>query len=204
MSVLTGEALTAAKAQARAEAKVRRAAIAREMGRRATCQLVIPLSEAVLPMVPAGGVVAGYWPIASEIDLRPALAALAEQGRRIALPVTVAAGQALEFRLWTPGAPTNEGRYGAHIPRNGGASGQDPDGEVVVPDLILTPMLAFTAAGLRLGYGGGYYDRTAAAMPDVATLGVAYSGQEVDYLPVGPFDRPVRGVVTELGLILPQ
>lgn len=204
MSVLTGDMLTAAKAQARAEAKVRRAAIAREMGRRAACQLVIPLSEAVLPLVPKGGIVAGYWPIASEIDPRPALAALAEQGRRIALPVTVAQGQPLEFRLWTPGAPTDESHYGAHIPRPGGASGRDEDGRVVVPDLMLKPLLAFTADGQRLGYGGGYYDRTAAALPNVATLGVAYSGQQVDYLPVGPFDRPVGGVVTELGLILPR
>lgn len=78
-----------------------------------------------------------------------------------------------------------------------------PDGPIDVPDLILVPMLAFDRRGYRLGYGGGYYDRTLASLPDARAIGYACSVQEVNDIPVGPFDVPLPVIVTEKENITP-
>ncbi len=136
-----------------------------------------------------GRCIAGYWPVRGEIDPRPLLLALAVLGRPIALPVTGTRGTALEFRLWRPGDGLVAGPFGL----------SEPTGPPTEPDMLLVPLLAFDASGNRLGYGGGYYDRTIAATGALA-IGAAYAAQEAAAVPVGPDDRPLAGVVTEAGL----
>jgi 5-formyltetrahydrofolate cyclo-ligase len=136
-------------------------------------------------------VVSGFWPIGDEIDLRPLLHALHERGNRVALPVTPRRGEPLTFRQWRPGDVLVPERFGT----------VRPTGDVLVPDMLLIPLLAFDVNGGRLGYGGGFYDRTLAALPDRFRLGCAFSAQQVDVVPVGPYDIRLDAVATENGII---
>jgi 5-formyltetrahydrofolate cyclo-ligase len=102
------------------------------------------------------GVVSGFVPFADEIDVLPLMARLAGEGWRTALPVVVGRDKPLVFRAWAPGEPTSAGAWSIPVP---------PDSAPEVePDVLLVPMLAFDGAGFRLGYGGGFYDRTLAAL----------------------------------------
>jgi 5-formyltetrahydrofolate cyclo-ligase len=142
----------------------------------------------------AGRVVAGYWPMEDEADIRPLLVRLAERGCRIALPVVQRRDAPLIFRRWQPGDPLEEGLYRTQHPSAAAAE--------VDPDLFLVPLLAFDRGGRRLGYGGGYYDRTLAALRargTVLAVGVAFAAQQVDLLPDGSFDQRLDWVVTENG-----
>lgn len=144
----------------------------------------------------SGTVVSGYWPLGDELDPRPLLAALRRAGCLIALPVTGEKRSPLTFRLWADGAKLVHGRFGALVP--------DADAAEVAPDVVLTPLLAFDRAGGRLGYGGGYYDRTIGALRDakpVQALGLAYAAQEMAAIPIGPYDRPLDAVATESDVV---
>ena len=136
-------------------------------------------------------VVAGFWPMGSEIDVRPLLLALIGRGHLVLLPETPPRGQPLRFRAWRPGTPMIAERFGT----------ARPDGPLHDPDVLLVPLLAFDARCRRLGYGGGYYDRTIAAHPGIRTLGCAYASQQVDAVPVLPHDAPLDAVATERGVI---
>jgi len=140
---------------------------------------------------PGGAVVAGFWPMAAEIDIRPLLIALHHRGHPIVLPVTPKRGNPLTFRLWRPGDPLETERSGT----------VRPIGDLAVPDFLLVPLLAFDRTGARLGYGAGYYDRTLAGLPGRVTLGCAFAAQEVDSVPVGPYDRRLNAVASERGVI---
>lgn len=137
-----------------------------------------------------GGVLAGYMPMRSEIDPLPAMAAHADP---VCVPVIVARDAPLRFRQWEEDAPLEKGMFGAMIPVSG---------EWLVPDLVIVPLLAFDARGYRLGYGGGFYDRTLeslrAARPTVA-IGFAFSAQEVAAVPIEPTDQRLDWIVTERG-----
>jgi 5-formyltetrahydrofolate cyclo-ligase len=139
---------------------------------------------------PADAIVAGFLPIGEEIDLRPLLQALHERGHPIALPVTPKRGLPLTFRLWTPGGELVAERFGT----------LRPIGPEAIPDFLLIPLLAFDARGGRLGYGAGFYDRTLPTLPNRFRLGCAYAAQQVDEVPVGPYDIPLDAVATENGI----
>ncbi len=140
---------------------------------------------------PAGAIVAGYWPMGDEIDIRPLLGTLHASGHPIALPETPPRGNPLIFRLWRPGMAMLAERFGT----------VRPSGEVVRPDWLFVPLLAFDRAGRRLGYGGGFYDRTLAGLPGAVAIGCAYACQEVDAVPAAGYDVPLQAVATERGLI---
>jgi 5-formyltetrahydrofolate cyclo-ligase len=140
---------------------------------------------------PEGAVVAGFWPLAGEIDTRPLLHALAERGHAVLLPVTPKRGLPLDFRRWRPGDVMPAGRFGTPVPL----------GEPMVPSLLLVPLLAFDRRGHRLGYGAGYYDRTLAALPAARALGCAFAAQELDSVPAGPQDVSLAAIATERGII---
>jgi 5-formyltetrahydrofolate cyclo-ligase len=144
------------------------------------------------------GVVAGYLPIRDEIDPLPAMLALSGLGYRVAAPVIEARGRPLAFRSWTPGGTTVTGPFGVPVPAAG---------ETVEPDVLLVPMLAFDRRGHRLGYGGGFYDRTIAglrARREIAAIGFAYADQEMPEVPDSEHDMRLDAIVTDLGVIRPD
>jgi 5-formyltetrahydrofolate cyclo-ligase len=141
-------------------------------------------------------IVAGYWPMRSEIDLRPLLVALADTGREVALPVVTGVGRPLEFRRWRPGATLVAGRFGTVHPA--------PGAKTIEPDVVLVPLLAFDRRHRRLGYGAGFYDRTLAdlrARKNLLAIGVAYSAQRIDEVPVDGWDESLDLVLTEHGIV---
>jgi 5-formyltetrahydrofolate cyclo-ligase len=175
------------------KAEARRAALERREG----CDpaLGLALTEIVLREAPppAGAVVAGFWPMGREINIRPLLMVLAARGHRVALPVTTKRGLPLVFRRWRPESSLVRGPFGTQQP--------GPEAEALTPDWLLVPLLAFDRAGRRLGYGAGYYDRTLAALPRAFALGVGFAAQELPEVPAGPDDMSLQAVATERELI---
>jgi len=141
--------------------------------------------------LPPGRIVAAYRAVGSELDMEALSRILVRAGRDLCLPVVVERDAAMIFRLWVPGEPLEPDEAGVPAPLSLAMT--------VTPDLILTPLLAFDPKGGRLGQGGGYYDRTFAALPDALRIGFAYAGQEVEDLPVEPHDVRLHGVLTETG-----
>ena len=138
--------------------------------------------------------VSAYMAIQTEIDPMPVMRRLHEDGRRLCLPVIQGHGLPLIFREWTPDSALIEGDFGALIPR-GGAE--------VEPQILITPLVAFDASGARMGYGGGFYDRTLERLRrqrPTQAIGFAFAGQEVPRLPAEPTDQPLDAIVTENGL----
>jgi 5-formyltetrahydrofolate cyclo-ligase len=136
-----------------------------------------------------GSVVAGYWPVKGEVDVRPLLAELIRRGHSAALPQVTEQGRLLSFRAWHEGAAMVPGCYGIDEP--------DPESAAqVTPGVVIVPMLAFDARGHRLGYGGGFYDRTLPELNAFA-IGVAYASQALEEVPAGRYDCRVDMVVTE-------
>ena len=178
------------KAALRAAAKRRRAEAAA-----ARPEAGAALAERVLASVPppAGAAVSCYWPMGSEIDTRPLMTALHGRGHAIGLPVMEGQGRPLLLRAWTPGLALEPGGFGTEIP---GAEADE-----VIPDYLLVPLLAFDRAGYRLGYGGGFYDRTLqklrASGPRLA-VGVAFAGQALPSVPREATDERLDWIVTEV------
>ncbi len=137
-------------------------------------------------------IVAGYMPIRSEIDPHPLMLRLRDQGAQLALPVIVGRDQPLVFRAWNECAELARGDFGILQPA--------ADAPKVLPDIVLVPLAAFDRAGHRIGYGGGYYDRTLAALrgqKTVLAIGVAFAMQEIDTIPASHHDVPLDIVMTE-------
>ena len=141
--------------------------------------------------LPSAEIVAVYRAIGSEIDTDALALALTAAGRALCLPVVIALDAPMIFRRWSPGDPLEPDAAGVPAPF--------PLAETVVPDLILTPLLAFDDQGGRLGQGGGYYDRTFAARPDALRIGFAYVGQKVERLELEAHDIRLHGILTEAG-----
>lgn len=138
--------------------------------------------------------VSGYMPIRSEIDPLPAMAEAAAHGP-VGIPVITAAGQPLMFARWEPDMALVAGPFGARIPA---------DPQFFEPEIVIVPLVAFDARGARLGYGGGFYDRTLAQLRTrraTLAVGFAYTAQEAERLPVEPTDQMLDVIVTEVEVI---
>ena len=179
------------KKNLRTEARARRAALAAALPDHAA--RLAAHAEAL--KVPPGAAVGGYAALPGEADPAALLEQLARRGAALALPRVVAKDLPLAFHIWRPRQELVPGAYGIPEP--------DPSWRLVTPAIVLVPLLAFDAAGRRLGYGGGYYDRTLAALRaghTITAVGVAYAGQEVENLPNDAFDEPLDMILTETGL----
>lgn len=181
--------LEAAKSQARRAAAAARKA-AHEGGAGAARAAEAHLGRLLAGFGPVA--VSGYLPIRSEIDPRPAMAA---HPGPVGVPVIAGPGLPLRFRGWTPGAALVPGPFGALVP----AEGAD-----LIPRVLIVPLLAWDRRGFRLGYGGGFYDRTLAALRaegPVTAVGFAYGGQEMAEVPVDAYDQRLDALVTEDGVL---
>ena len=181
--------LSEAKSRLRADMTARRATLGRDRTR-SGLDLADRFLSAISPA--PGGVVSGFLPIGDEIDVMPLLARLGAAGHGIALPVVVGRGHPLSFRLWRDGDPLEAGPLGTRHP--------SPEAVPAEPDLLIVPLLAFDRRGYRLGYGGGYYDRTLtvlrAARPALA-VGVGFAEQEVPKVPHDSSDAKLDYIVTD-------
>lgn len=146
--------------------------------------------QSALPEL-AARVVAFCWPVKNEPDVRAVFAGWP----RAALPVVVEENAPLAFRAWRPDTPLVPDRYGIPTPASG---------DWLLPDAILLPLNAFDAAGYRLGYGGGYFDRTLAALrPRPLAIGVGFEINRVESIRPQAHDEPLDWIVTEAGAFRP-
>jgi len=148
-------------------------------------------------------VIGAYWPIKGEFDPLPALHRWKEDGelldepqpRRIGLPVVDKVHQTLKFHAWFPGCPMEEDAYGIPKPK---------DTEVVVPTLLFVPCVGYSPGGFRLGYGGGFYDRTLAKLqPPPYTVGLGFAQGFLPDLEPEAHDVPLDALLNELGVVWP-
>ncbi len=172
------------KTELRRAARERRRTLARD-----DIALVLAEFAEDLPL-PPGALVGGYHAHNGEADPALLLARLVELGWAIALPRVTAKDAALDFHHVPDGEVLEPGSFGIPEPL--------ADWPRAVPGMLLVPLLAFDRRGHRLGYGGGFYDRTLAAL-NVPAIGIAYAGQEVASLPAEPHDRRLDGILTEQG-----
>jgi 5-formyltetrahydrofolate cyclo-ligase len=148
-----------------------------------------------LGKIGGGVIVGGYWPIRREPDCPPLLRRIVEAGGQAALPAIVAPKQPLEFRSWTPEAAMETGLF--DIPHPVG-------GAVVTPTVLLVPLVGFDAAGHRLGYGGGFYDRTLADLaPRPLAIGLGFEFARLESIRPRPHDQFMDLIVTEAGVFKP-
>ncbi|MCP3970360.1 MAG: 5-formyltetrahydrofolate cyclo-ligase [Rhodobacteraceae bacterium] len=174
------------KSEARKAAVARRKA-AHGQGLDAAAQAA--LREVLQPF--PGRVLAGYMPIRTEIDPLPAMHGW---DAVVGVPVIVGKGQPLAFYRWRPGCAMVEGPFGARVPA---------EAEPVVPQVLIVPLVAFDGRGFRLGYGGGFYDRTLEllrAARDTVAIGYAFAAQETGAVPLEPTDQRLDMIVTEQGV----
>ena len=187
----TPSSLIDRKAALRRDAAARRDTLAPHERERAA----LTVAAAAFPVAVAPGTaVSGFFPIRSEISPLPLMRRLAIGGARLALPVIAGRGQPLTMRAWAFGAPVATGVWGIREPY--------PDAEEVFPDIVIVPLLAFDRHGGRLGYGGGFYDRTLRrlrAMKSVTAIGLAFAAQQIAEVPTGPGDERLDVVLTEGG-----
>lgn len=177
------------KAEARKRAYARRKDVHSEARSARACWHLINFLR---PM--QGKPITGYMAIRTETDPMAAMVHFADYGP-VGVPVIKAKGQPLEFHRWEPGCVMQEGPFGASVPAQA---------EPVVPRALIVPLVAFDNRGHRLGYGGGFYDRTLQSLRAggaIVAVGLAYAGQEVGEVPVEPTDQPLDAVVTENGVV---
>ncbi|MEM9148647.1 MAG: 5-formyltetrahydrofolate cyclo-ligase [Pseudomonadota bacterium] len=142
-------------------------------------------------------IVAGYRPIRTEIDPTPLMRTLGERGMRLAVPVIEGEGMPLAFRAWDPDTPMVKGAFGAAVPATG---------DWLEPDLLIVPLVAFDADLWRLGYGGGFYDRTLERLRGLRptrAIGFAYATQECEAVIREPTDQRMDALVTETRVFRP-
>lgn len=140
-------------------------------------------------------VISAYLPIRTELSPIKTMENVVRRGRNVCVPVVLGAGQPLEFRRWTPDCEMVEAEFGVMVPVNT---------EVLVPDIMITPLAAFDMNGYRCGYGGGFYDRSFAQISEnkhVQAIGYAYSAQEVMMVPREETDYRLDAIITEKGIL---
>lgn len=140
-------------------------------------------------------VIAAYMPIRTEVSPLPSMKRMAMRGRRICVPVIVGEGRPLEFHEWAQDCEMIDGPFGASVPKNGA---------ILIPDIIITPLVAFDPSGYRLGYGGGFYDRSFEQISEqkkIKAIGFAYSEQELMIVPREDTDYKLDAVITEKGIL---
>ena len=137
------------------------------------------------------GILGVYWPFRAEFDPRPIVEWAVAAGRTVALPVVVDKRGPLEYRAWRPGEPLVDGVWNIPVPEKR---------DIVTPSLVLAPLVGFDTGCYRLGYGGGYFDRTLAALaPRPYAIGVGFDVQRIETIHPFPFDIPMDLIVTEGG-----
>ncbi len=177
------------KAALRKEARRRRAAAAQVAGKAGEAFLEWLFAG---PAIPVAAAVSAYWPMGSELDVTPAMAALHGAGHPVGLPVMIGPARPLIFRLWQPGQVLQAADFGTSEP--------SAEAEEMIPSVLIVPLLAFDRQGYRLGYGGGFYDRTLALLRGrgpVLAVGAAFAAQEVAQVPREATDLPLDWIVTE-------
>ncbi len=151
-------------------------------------------SQAVLELAKERQIIASYMAMRTEANPMPAMQALVDAGKRVVVPVILGQAQPLAFHEWRPDCEMVEGEFGAFIPK---------DTPALRPDFVLAPMVAFDDTGTRLGYGGGFYDRTMAMLrshADVPYVGLAFEAQcASENLPREETDIPLDGIITQNG-----
>ncbi|MFY8030941.1 MAG: 5-formyltetrahydrofolate cyclo-ligase [Devosia sp.] len=183
--------IDATKAELRRKARAQRAALSDSRRAEASAAATAHFFRDI-KLLPEE-MVAAFWPIRDEIDVKPVLTRLMDDGQPVCLPVVLGEGQPLELRHWRDGAALYPSGFGTLAP--------DELAPVVVPDVMLMPLLGFDKHGTRLGYGGGYYDRTLQSLARRPRLvGFAFSAQAFDFIPREPHDVPLDAVVTEDGV----
>ncbi|WP_018427798.1 5-formyltetrahydrofolate cyclo-ligase [Hoeflea sp. 108] len=141
----------------------------------------------------AGRLVSLYWPFRGEPDLRPWLASVNARGGKTALPIAIQLGRPLTFKAYAPGDKLERGVWNIPVPATG------PE---VIPDIVIAPLVGFDGSGYRLGYGGGFFDRTLAALPRKAlVIGIGYELARLPTIYPQPHDIPMDRIVTEAGVI---
>lgn len=188
---MADQAIEAAKAALRVEAHAARAALSAEERAEAAKAVAGHFFETVA--YAPEDVIAGYWRIRDELDCQPILVRLMDSGQKVVLPVVQGAEAPLDMRVWEADSPLYEAGFGTLAP-----SDLSPR---AVPDLVLMPLLGFDNEGTRLGYGGGYYDRTLITLPKKPLLvGLAFAAQEVPHVPREAHDVPLDVIITENGV----
>ncbi|WP_346432533.1 MULTISPECIES: 5-formyltetrahydrofolate cyclo-ligase [unclassified Roseitalea] len=189
---MTSDDIGAVKAEIRTRALARRDALDPQWRARVSADLA---RSAKAIVGDGAGIVAAFWPIRSEIDPRPLMERLTAMGAELALPAVIDR-QTIAFRRYRPGDRLERGSFGTMAP--------GPGAETVDPDMLLMPLAAFDAAGNRLGYGAGHYDRAIARLRqagrDPRLVGLAFSCQRETAIPAEAHDVPLHAVVTEQGL----
>ena len=143
-----------------------------------------------------GRVISGYWPIKGEPDLRPVLTGLHHAGALVALPLVEVKVAPLVFRRWTPETRMVRGDWNIPVP--------PPEAEAVLPEIALAPVVGWTRDCYRLGYGGGYFDRTLAALsPRPFTIGIGLAMARLDTIFPQPHDIALDVILTEAGQVAP-
>ncbi|MCK0166038.1 5-formyltetrahydrofolate cyclo-ligase [Jannaschia sp. S6380] len=176
--------LAARKAQLRRTCLARRASVGAEARAAAGARLYARL------MGLRGRTIAGYLPIGSEASPVGTMRVLSRDNR-ICVPVVAGKGAPLRFREWWPGCTLETGPFGVSVPTEGGWR---------VPDVLIVPLVGFDGRGGRLGYGGGFYDRTLAGLGGGLVVGLALEAQRLDAVPSEATDVPLPWIVTEAGV----
>jgi 5-formyltetrahydrofolate cyclo-ligase len=150
------------------------------------------IERALRPLIAAQpGILGVYWPFRAEFDPRPLIDWAVAEGRTVALPVVIDKRGPLEYRAWRPGETLVDGVWNIPVPEKR---------EIVVPTTVLAPLVGFDPACYRLGYGGGYFDRTLASLsPRPLAIGVGFEFQALATIHPQSFDVPMDAIVTEAG-----